>query len=60
MKTSASPTMMDLAARFTASSPDEQLRFTVTPLTSTGKPASKADIRATSRLSSPAWFPQPE
>ena len=50
---------MALAAWFTASRPDEQFLFTVTPPTDVGKPASKTAIRATSRLSSPAWFPHP-
>ena len=59
MNTSPSPAMIALAAWLTASRAEEQLRFTVTPGTSTGKPASSTDMRATSRLSSPAWLPQP-
>src|SRR3546814_18966477 len=35
------------------------LLFTVVPGQETGIPASNADIRATLRLSSPAWFAQP-
>ena len=54
MKTSPSPATIALAAWLTASRAEAQLRFIVTPGTSFGKPASKTDMRATSRLSSPA------
>ena len=37
----------------------EDRRFSVTPATSCGSPASSAAIRATLRLSSPAWLAQP-
>src|SRR3546814_7933522 len=47
------------AACATASSPDAHNLFTVVPGQETGIPASNADIRATLRLSSPAWFAQP-
>ena len=47
------------AAVPSASSPDPQSRFTVAPGTSTGRPASKRAMRATLRLSSPAWLAQP-
>src|SRR6476469_6998824 len=39
--------------------PEAQRRFTVSPGTDTGSPASSTAIRATFRLSSPAWFAQP-
>ena len=39
--------------------PEAQSRLTVTPATESGRPASRAAIRATLRLSSPAWFAQP-
>src|SRR5581483_3096509 len=39
--------------------PEPQSRFTVCPGTSTGKPASSSAMRATFRLSSPAWWAQP-
>ncbi len=42
-----------------ASRLDPQSRFTVPPGADTGSPASSAAIRATLRLSSPAWFAQP-
>src|SRR5947209_3706683 len=58
-KTSPSPTLMARAAALTAARPDEQRRLNVTPATDTGNPASSAAIRATLRLSSPAWFAQP-
>ena len=47
-------------AETTAESPDAQSRFTVTPATDSGSPASSAAMRATLRLSSPAWFAQPK
>ena len=47
-------------AETTAESPDAQSRFTVTPATDSGSPASSAAIRATLRLSSPAWFAAPK
>jgi hypothetical protein len=56
---SASPARTCRAAIATASSPEPHSRFTVVPGTSTGSPASSAAIRATLRLSSPAWFAQP-
>jgi hypothetical protein len=55
----ASPQRTARAACTTASMPDPHSRLTVTPGTSTGRPASSAAIRATLRLSSPAWFAQP-
>lgn len=54
-----SPAQMALAAWATASSPEPQRRFTVQPATSTGKPARRRAMRATLRLSSPAWLAQP-
>ena len=50
--TSASPTRMRSAAIATADSPDAQKRFTVTPPTVLGRPASSAATRATF---SPCW-----
>src|SRR6476659_6050546 len=56
---SPSPALIACAALAIACSPEPQRRFTVCPGTSTGKPASNAAIRATLRLSSPAWFVHP-
>ena len=47
------------AAPTTAARPDAQSRLTVTPATDSGRPARSAPIRATLRLSSPAWLAQP-
>ena len=52
--------MIARAAWLTASRPDAHSRFTVTPGTSTGRPASSSPIRATLRLSSPAWLVAPK
>ncbi len=43
----------------TASSPEPHRRLIVAPGTSIGSPASSAAMRATLRLSSPAWLAQP-
>ena len=51
---SASPALIWRAAISTASIPDPHSRLTVVAGTDTGKPASKAAMRATLRLSSPA------
>jgi hypothetical protein len=51
---SASAVLTARAACTTASIPEPHRRLTVAPLTSTGKPASNAAMRATLRLSSPA------
>ena len=59
MKTSPSPTAIAWAAVLIACSPEPHSRLTVSPPTSTGKSASSSAIRATSRLSSPAWLAQP-
>jgi hypothetical protein len=56
---SASPRRIWRAPWTTASRPEAQRRFTVTPGTSTGRPAISDAIRATLRLSSPAWLVQP-
>src|SRR5207247_5891890 len=56
---SPSPVLMARAAALVAARPDEQRRLKVRPATETGNPASRAAIRATFRLSSPAWFAQP-
>ena len=58
-KRSPSPAAIAWHAPTTAERPDAQSRLTVTPATDSGSPASSAAIRATLRLSSPAWFAQP-
>ncbi|MNP44022.1 hypothetical protein D3C76_1378690 [compost metagenome] len=55
----ASPQRMARAALPTASRPEPHRRLRVVPGTLTGRPASRADMRATLRLSSPAWLAQP-
>ena len=40
--------------------PEPQSRLIVLPGTVTGRPASSSDMRATLRLSSPAWLAQPK
>src|SRR5690606_41332702 len=50
----ASPDLMARAASPIASRPEAHKRFTVSAGTDSGSPASKAAIRATLRLSSPA------
>src|SRR3989440_12487225 len=57
--TSPSPVLIARAAALIAARPEEQSRLKVRPATDTGKPAGRAAIRATFRLSSPAWFAQP-
>ncbi len=47
------------AAAIEADKPEAHKRFTVSPGTVCGKPANNNAIRATLRLSSPAWFAQP-
>ena len=59
MNTSPSPAPIACAAVFTACSPEPHSRLTVWPATSTGSPARSAAMRATFRLSSPAWLAQP-
>ncbi len=56
---SPSPAATAWHAMTTAESPEAHRRFTVTPGTDCGKPARSTAMRATSRLSSPAWFAQP-
>jgi hypothetical protein len=56
---SASPVRSCRAPMATASAPDPHSRLMVVPGTSTGSPASSTAIRATSRLSSPAWLAHP-
>ena len=56
---SASPLLIARAAVPTASRPEPHSRFTVPPGTEAGRPASSAAMRATLRLSSPAWLAQP-
>jgi len=55
----ASPARIARAAEPTASMPEPHSRLIVAPGTSIGSPASRADMRATLRLSSPAWLAQP-
>jgi hypothetical protein len=55
----ASPALIARAAVPTASMPEPHRRLIVAPGTSIGSPASSADMRATLRLSSPAWLAQP-
>src|SRR5438132_9730238 len=59
MNTSPSPALIAWAALAAACSPEPHSRFTVCPGTSTGRPARSSAIRATLRLSSPAWLVQP-
>src|SRR5690348_1963506 len=56
---SAAPDWISRAALIVACMPEPHRRLTVWPWTSTGKPASSRAIRATLRLSSPAWLAQP-
>ena len=56
---SPSPAITAWQAPTTAASPEAHRRLTVTPATDSGSPASSAAIRATLRLSSPAWLAQP-
>ena len=56
----ASPLLIARAALATASRLDPHRRLMVVPGTSTGNPASSAAMRATLRLSSPAWLAQPK
>ncbi len=56
----ASPHSTARAAWIAASSEEAHRRFTVTPGTDVGSPASSAAIRATSRFSSPAPFALPK
>ena len=57
---SASPARMARAAVPTASRPEPQRRLMVAPGTTSGRPASSRAMRATLRLSSPAWLAQPK
>src|SRR5258706_9483787 len=56
---SASPVIICRAALMLADNPEAHNRLTVSPGTETGYPASRSDMRATLRLSSPAWLAQP-
>ena len=56
---SASPARMARAAVPTASSPEPHSRLIVAPETLAGRPDSNTAMRATLRLSSPAWLAQP-
>jgi hypothetical protein len=56
---SASPQRIARPAWVTASSPEPHRRFTVVPGTLSGSPAIRPAMRATLRLSSPAWLAQP-
>ncbi len=57
---SISPALMARAALMTASMPEPHRRFNVVPGTVSGSPASSRLMRATLRLSSPAWLAQPK
>src|SRR5262245_30487444 len=59
MAKSISPARIACAAAPTALRPDAHRRFTVMPGTLWGSPASRSAMRATLRLSSPAWLAQP-
>jgi hypothetical protein len=54
-----SPERIARAAMPTASMPEPHRRLTVAPGTSCESPASSAEMRATLRLSSPAWLAKP-
>ncbi len=56
---SPSPAITAWQAETTAANPDAHSRLSVTPGTDCGNPASSTAIRATSRLSSPAWLAHP-
>src|SRR6266481_2504107 len=60
MAKSISPARIARPAAPTASSPEAQRRLSVRPGTDSGRPASNSAIRATLRLSSPAWLAQPK
>ena len=57
--TSPCPDSIMRAATWIASRPEAQSRFTVAPGTDSGSPATSAAMRATFRLSSPAWLVAP-
>src|ERR1700726_2192071 len=57
---SISPARIARPAAPTASSPDAQSRLRVWPGTVSGRPANNSAMRATLRLSSPAWLAQPK
>src|SRR6476660_7432959 len=57
---SISPARIARPAAPTASRPEAQRRLRVWPGTDSGMPASNSSIRATLRLSSPAWLAQPK
>src|SRR5207245_5297640 len=57
---SISPARIARPAAPTASRPDAQRRLRVWPGTDSGIPASNSAMRATLRLSSPAWLAQPK
>ena len=59
MYNSPSSHITALAQSIIACKPEAHNLFTVLPATLTGKPANNAAIRATLRLSSPAWFASP-
>jgi hypothetical protein len=56
---SISPQRIARAASPTALRPEAHSRLTVMPGTLSGNPASNSAMRATLRLSSPAWLAQP-
>ena len=60
MQTSSSPAAIARLALKAASMPEPHNRFTVAPGIEVGRPASSTAIRATLRLSSPAWLASPK
>ena len=60
MQTCSSPTAIARLALNAASIPEPHSRLTVAPGTDVGRPASSTAMRATLRLSSPAWLASPK
>src|SRR3990172_12241840 len=60
INTSPSPTLIARAAALIAFRLEAQSRLKVTAATDVGSPARSAAIRATLRLSSPAWLAHPK
>ena len=60
MHTVSSPAAIARLALNAASIPEPHSRLTVAPGTDVGSPASRTAMRATLRLSSPAWLASPK
>ena len=60
MQTASSPAAMARLALKAASMPEPHRRLTVAPGIEVGSPASSTAMRATLRLSSPAWLASPK